>query len=698
AYGQDFTSSFQIKRELPVNSAISTPSFGSGLILDDIRIYEAINDIQLLRIDTPLNLNCGLGNAVPIKVALRNSSNNDLSNIPIKYSLNNGAVFQDIIATIPANTTIIHTFSTTINLSANTAYSFKAYVDFPGDNYRINDTLTTTLHNAPLVNSFPYLQDFESGDGGWYATGKNSSWQYGTPASTTINKAASGNKVWKTGIAGNYNDNELSYLYSPCLDVSSFTHPMLSLSLALNIENCGSSLCDAAWMEYSTDNQTWNRLSDSTNSGTNWYKKTSTDYVWNQQTYNRWHVATIPLPKGASNLRLRFVMFSDEAVNLEGIALDDVHIYDSVSSIYAGATPSVIITQNVSGNDWVHFKDGDQLIASIHPNGQNLGATDVQGYIHAGTVRYAENQYYLNRNITIKPDNTNLTDSAIVRYYFLDSESEALLSASGCGTCSRPVSAFELGVPKYSDGVDAKENGTISDNSATNWLFITSDNVKKVPFQKGYYAEFKVKDFSEFWLSRGSLQPAVSLPVTLLNFTAQKEKEVAFLQWKTTAEKDIVYYEVEVAKNAEQVRSGTFTPLARLMAKGNNLQGDQLYSYKDLTPVKAGTYYYRLRIVETNGTFSFSPVRSLVFAQPENWLVYPNPSSHFFHLVYQLQAGEKLEASVYDSKGLLIRQYKQTSTGQMQKLTIDLQTIASGVYLLQVDSNNEKRMYKLYKQ
>jgi len=698
ASGQNFSSSFQIKWELPITAAVSNRSLGSGLILDDIRIYEAINDLQLLRIDTPLNLNCGLSSAVPIKVALRNSSNSDLFNIPLKYSLNNGAVFQDIIPTISANTTIIHTFSTTIDLSAAAAYSFKAFVDFPSDNYRINDTLTTTIHNAPLVNSFPYLQDFESGDGGWYTTGKNSSWQYGSPASATINKAASGNKVWKTGLTGNYNDNELSYLYSPCLDVTGLSNPMLSLSLALNIENCGAALCDAAWMEYSTDSKTWLRLSDTTNSGTNWYKKTATDYVWNQQTYNRWHVATIPLPKGASNLRLRFVMFSDEAVNLEGIAIDDVHIYDSVTSIYAGVSPSVTLTQNVSGNDWVHFKDGDQLIASIHPNGQNLGATDVQAFIHGGTVRSAENQYYLNRNITIKPTNINLADSATVRYYFLDSESEALLSATGCGTCSKPASAFDLGIPKYSDGDDTKENGSITDNATANWSFITSDKVKKIPFQKGYYAEFKVKDFSEFWLSRGSLQPSVPLPVTLLNFTATKENTVTLLNWTATAEKDIAYYVVEVAKGIEQMRAGTFSALSRIIAKGNNLQGNQLYSYRDLSTAKAGTYYYRLRIVETNGTFTYSPVRSLVFSLPENWLVYPNPSSQVFHLVYQLQAGEKLEAAVYDTKGLLVRQYKQTGTGQMQKLTIDLNAMAAGVYMLQVDGNNDKRIYKLYKQ
>jgi len=43
------------------------------------------------------------------------------------------------------------------------------------------------------ITTFPYTEDFESGDGGWVAdnTG-NGTWALGTPAGTIINSAASG--------------------------------------------------------------------------------------------------------------------------------------------------------------------------------------------------------------------------------------------------------------------------------------------------------------------------------------------------------------------------------------------------------------------------------------------------------------------------------------------------------------------------
>jgi hypothetical protein len=391
-------------------------------------------------------------------------------------------------------------------------------------------------------------------------------------------------------------------------------------------------------------------------------------------------------------------MYSDEAVNMEGIAIDDIHIYDSIQAIYSGASPSNAITQSVSGTDWVHFEDGGQLIASILPNNQNLGNTEVQAYIHSGSPRYTDNQYYLNRNITIKPTNTALVDSAIVRFYFTDSESEALIKAIGCGSCAKPTSAYDLGVPKYSDPDNSVENGTITGNSNAYWSYINASKVKKVPFQKGYYAEFKVKDFSEFWLSTGGLESATTLPVKLLDFSLQKESDQNVLvKWTSVSETNILHYEVEVARGEEALRSGQFLKVGEVAARNNNSSSNN-YTFNDVTTDKIGTLYYRLKIIEQNGTYHYSPVRFVVFAQPDNWLVYPNPSNAVFNLVYQLNIGEKLEASIYDAKGVLIKQVRQNGTGYQQKLIIDLNHIASGTYMLQTEANGEKRFFKLNKQ
>jgi hypothetical protein len=700
ANGQNFSSSFQVKWSLPAKGAVSTRTVGAGLIIDDIQLYEAFNDLQIISIDTPVNLSCGLSGAVPLKITVRNSSNNPLTNIPVRYSIDGGAWVSEIIPSIGANTTLQYSFTSSLNFTSSGLYTLKALVAYPADNYRINDTISAIAHNAPLVSNFPYLQNFETGDGGWYTLGTNSSWEYGIPASTRINKAASGNKAWKTRLAGNYNDLELSYLYSPCFDIGTLAHPTLSLSLALDLENCGTTLCDGAWLEYSTDNKNWIRLADSTGSGTNWYTKTSPNNLWSIQNYTRWHVATMPLPSGVNRVRLRIALYSDEAINMEGIAIDDIHIYDSTKAIYDGVTLASPVTQNVSGNQWIDFESGGKLIASVNPNNQSMGSTVIQTFINSTAVRYTATQYYHDRSLTIKPTVVSFNDSVNVRLYFLDSETENLLNATGCGSCNKPASAYDLGISKYSDADDNVENGTISDNISGLWSFMSSSSVTKVPFGKGYYAEFKVKDFSEFWLNNGGLNKLTPLPVKLIDFTVNKVSNGDVLvKWTTETETDLARYEIELARSAIAVQTNEFVSIGQVLRNGNTTT-IQSYSFTDTEAGKSGARYYRIKIINTDGSFSYSPVRALVFEPLITWDVYPNPSKGIFHFVAQINVLEKLEANLYDTKGRLLKQFLQTGSGFPQKLVIDLTNniYTDGIYLLQLSAGGKQQSYKLYKQ
>ena len=143
-------------------------------------------------------------------------------------------------------------------------------------------------------------------------------------------------------------------------------------------------------------------------------------------------MATTPLPTGVPVIRFRVVIVADPFVTFEGVAIDDVHVYDNTMGIYDGVTMGSPVSQNITGGtSWINFVSGGKLVASVQPNNQNLGNTDVQAYINTGVVRNDGKQYYHDRNITIKPANTSLTDSVTVRFYFLDTETENLISANG---------------------------------------------------------------------------------------------------------------------------------------------------------------------------------------------------------------------------------------------------------------------------
>ena len=698
---QNFTSSFQVRWGQWGQIIAADNESAAGYTFDDIILYKVSNDIQLISIDTPGVASCGLSNTVPIKITVRNSVNSTISDIPVKYKIDNNAIVTETIASINGNTSFSFTFAATADLSVLGNHTVKVWVDLPADSYRLNDTATVTLYNSPVVATFPYLQNFETGDGSWYTNGKNTSWQYGTPASVRINRAASGSKAWKTNLAGNYNDLEKSYLYSPCFDISGVAKPMLSFNVALDLEDCGSTLCDASYIEYTIDGDTWSKLGAIGN-GTNWYNKSYTgNSVWSVQDYTRWHVATIPLPASPGLLRLRFVLESDPFTNREGIAIDDIHIYDSVYSIYSGPpyTSAVSNQAAVNGNNWIDFVESGKLIASINPNGQNMGSTDVQAYINTGAIRTNTLQYYHNRNITIKPATVNLLDSATVRFYFLDSETEALINATGCSGCSKPAMVCELGVTKYSDANDAIENGSLADNTGNNYLFITPGNVIKVPFDKGYYAEFKVKDFSEFWLNNGGPGNDQALPVELISFTAMKNSNNEVLAtWITASENNTDRFEIELAKGNDEYRQNHFVKIGEVKGNGNSAT-EQHYQFTDEERNKWGVRYYRLKIVDLDGKFSYSAIRAIVFDDETRWQVYPNPSSGIFNLVYQATEGETVNIKVHDVNGKLVRHFRLAANAFVQKTAIDLAgaQFASGMYLLEVTAGEKKQVFRLLK-
>ncbi len=707
AHQKDFSTSTQI-RWGQEGRFQATNFSGGGYTFDDIRIYRVVDDIKMVSIDTPYTYSCGLNTTVPVKITIRNTSTQTLAGpIPVKYRINGGTWITENAPGLAANNSLQYNFIQPVNLSVPGDYILEAVVKFGTDTYALNDTARITIKNLSLhtvTDINPYLQDFELTDGNWFTAGTTSSWEYGTPGSYKINRAASGTKAWKTRLVGTYGDGETSYLYSPCFDISTVTSPALSFSVALDLEDCGGGFCDGAYLEYSIDGISWARLG-ATGQGTNWYNRAySGNNVWSVQNYQRWHVATIPLSvipisqALLTSLRFRFVLSSDPSVNRDGIAFDDFHIYSDAQPIYVTTGDSPVINQpNVTGSNWVNFIEpgSGKIIAAVNPNTANMGSTNVQSYIYTGAARVSSNQFYLQRNITIKPATRSLSDSATVRYYFSDAESEALIAATGCA-CSKPTTAYELGVTKYNDPAIINENGTLADNTGGVYSFIIKSKVRLVPYDVGYYAEFKVKDFSEFWLSNGGLSGSQPLPLTLLSFTAKRQSNYSdvLLNWRTTDEFNLSHFELEVVRGNINYQQNRFVTLARINSSGGT-GIEREYNFTDAEAGKTGVYYYRLKMVDIDGQFRYSSVRPIVFNNDLPWQLYPNPAEGISYLTLQVAEGTILQIRLIDQNGKIIKQFSKTGSGFLQKIPIDLQGIPAGLYTIEVTKDDEKRYFRL---
>lgn len=313
-----------------------------GFAFDDITVYETpAIDAELLSIVDPISA-CGLGNET-VSVLIVNAGLNNISNFPVSIEVNGGTPLIDTVtATIFPLDTLLFSFNNTINLSAVGTYSLKAYTGISGDALSTNDTALKNVTSIPTITTFPYLESFESGNGGWISSGTANSWALGSPAGSVIDTAFNGTQAWVTNLSGLYNNNELSFVTSACFDFTNLTTPII----AFNIWYEASTSNDGALLQSSIDGGlTW------TTSGifgdpNNWYNDNSIFGLNaidpNQQGWtgngtagsNGWLPARKSLPSlgGEPSVRFRFVFGSDGFTQAEGFAFDNVSIFETPST------------------------------------------------------------------------------------------------------------------------------------------------------------------------------------------------------------------------------------------------------------------------------------------------------------------------------------------------------------------------------
>ena len=210
------------------------------------------------------------------------------------------------------------------------------------------------------ITSYPYSEDFESGDGGWVVDGTNpGTWALGTPAAGVINSADSGTNAWVTNLTGNYNNNENGIVTSPVFDLSSLVSPSIEMSIWWNSEFSW----DGAVLQSSIDGGTsWQNVG-AEDDPNNWFNDgTINGNPGGQQIgwtgrgttgSGGWVIARHALNGlgGQANVILRVAFGSDGSVQDEGFAFDTISIFEVTCPEPSGITIAAI-TENSADISW----------------------------------------------------------------------------------------------------------------------------------------------------------------------------------------------------------------------------------------------------------------------------------------------------------------------------------------------------------
>ncbi|MFT4016347.1 MAG: T9SS type A sorting domain-containing protein [Agriterribacter sp.] len=336
--------------------------------------------------------------------------------------------------------------------------------------------------------------------------------------------------------------------------------------------------------------------------------------------------------------------------------------------------PTVQVDQ-ANNNRWVPITDskGDVLV-EIQPNENNLGTINIEAYIHNGAIRKdGQGHPYLDRNITITPQNTTIADPVELRLYITKAEFEVLKAD--------PAS----GITDISDLAIFKSTDACSGALITSALPIPTTYED---YEFGYVLKASVSSFSTFYFSNRTFE---ALPLQFIDFTAIQKGGDALLQWITENEVNTKDFAVE--KSMDGVH---FTSIGNVAAK--NTTGKQSYNFtdKNIDQLNTGTVYYRLKQNDIDGNTDYSKTVSIHLSNAASLKLSPNPAGSVINLTYKKTTGNNAIVQIIDADGKKV--LEQRLSAQTANHKININALAKGVYLISVIDNGERLITRFVKQ
>ncbi len=170
-----------------------------------------------------------------------------------------------------------------------------------------------------------------------------------------------------------------------------------------------------------------------------------------------------------------------------------------------------------------------------------------------------------------------------------------------------------------------------------------------------------------------AVEAGSELPVTLIEFAAKRSEQEAFLSWSTSMETNSDYFEIQRSSNGKQ-----WSALAQIESNGES-KTLKTYTYTDVTPLH-GQNLYRLKMVDNDGSYTFSQMKSLSF-NLNLASVYPNPVVDKLNIKADDWAKVK-NIEVYNATGQIQQLNKLSQSPDSQIREYEFREMPSGVYLI----------------
>lgn len=382
-----------------------------------------------------------------------------------------------------------------------------------------------------------------------------------------------------------------------------------------------------------------------------------------------WDPAKTRFTKGAD--------LDDEAGILPGLFMPFTRLVPVPVPVSEGqpgmCMPLTVTIDATNSDEWVPVTDADgNAVAEINANGNVLGGVQVSVYVNDGAVREdGGKRLYLDRNITITPENASLLpDTKVdIRLYIRTEEYDALADARNSDDQLSGISDIDdLGVFKNE-----------SDN-CNGMLHETAVQVAAVAenWHRGYVLQTSISSFSTFFFASSEHS---ALPVRLVSFGAGIEGTNGVLTWQTAEETGFSHIEVERSLDGK-----AFAVIGRRTAQGAENSGRYTFVDPGVTAKAVNTLYYRLKLVDMDGSFGYSKIVAADISRPNSPVyVYPNPAVETLYV--RMEPGDRVRWEIVDLSGRTMKSGDEAGAG----LQVGVGNLPPGVYHLVLTRRQQNR-------
>ncbi len=174
---------------------------------------------------------------------------------------------------------------------------------------------------------------------------------------------------------------------------------------------------------------------------------------------------------------------------------------------------------------------------------------------------------------------------------------------------------------------------------------------------------------------------SIVLPLELVQFSSTRNSGSSKLVWQTANETNTKNFVIERSKEGN-----TYQAIGTVNAAGT---GAGQYNYTDAFKF-SGNMYYRLKMVDIDGRFTYSPV-IILKELPENKVtVYPNPFDETFTIDLGSRDLLNSVANIVDAKGGSVRKLRLSAT----QTQVNMKGMPTGNYVIQFADGSSMKIVK----